>query len=89
MVFQLPLLPLTKPRTMRFLIFVLLLVLLSSSVISQHPWMIPIGNATDDMLYTLRIQPGDSVCVELETAHNLASADSIEAAISSTLCFSN
>jgi hypothetical protein len=72
---------------MRFLIFVLLLVLLSSSVKSQHPWMIPIGNATDDMLYTLRIQPGDSVCVELETAHNLASADSIEAAIVQLFAF--
>ena len=77
-VFRLPLLPLTKPRTMRFLILVLPFVLLTHFLIAQHPWMIPVGNATDDMLYTLRIQPGDSVCVELQQPEADLLADSIQ-----------
>jgi len=72
---------------MRFLIYILLLVLLPLSVIGQHPWMIAVGNASDDMLYTLRIQPGDSICVELQDARSAASADSIEAALVQLFAF--
>lgn len=72
---------------MRFLIYILLLVLHPLSVIGQHPWLIPMGNASDDMLYTLRIQPGDSICVELHNARGAVSADSIEAALVQLFAF--
>jgi hypothetical protein len=72
---------------MRFLILVLPFVLLPHFLIAQHPWMIPVGNATDDMIYTLRIQPGDSVCVELQQVEASQLADSIEQALVQLFAF--
>lgn len=72
---------------MRFLVYILLLVLLPLSVIGQHPWIIPVTNACDDMLYTLRIQPGDSICVELQNTRGAASANSVDVVLVQLFAF--
>lgn len=53
-----------KYLLMRSIAFLLLFsALLSSFSHAQHPWSNAVGNAADDLLYTLRVGAEDSLCV--------------------------
>lgn len=49
--------------------------------------MTPIANAADDLLYTLRIQSGDSICIQPNGGSDIATTDSIDHALIKLFAF--